>query len=264
MKLVPAEKYFYAHGKNPKILRDIPELEFTTVTEEMNGMKDVTFSGDDLFVNTWIGRDGKYVLPGIGCVVEKLYEMHNEMLYKFGFGQLPRQILEYVPTLDYSFYNIDNINDFIAKHSGGMVLISNGNVQSSQANNFDMTPAILKVADNSPQRTFIVTEPIPEARPNIFLTTDIIKSEEPFDLNEISYLSLFCNTFIGRNSGPHVFAQVLPNWMSSTSKKILSFTYTKIAATFILEQVVKMRKFWSPATTTEEVVSVIEGVLNYE
>jgi hypothetical protein len=263
MKLVPAEKYFYAHGKHPKILKDLPELEFTPVTEEMNGMKDVTFSGEDLFVNTWIGRDGRYVLPGIGCVVEKLYEMHNDMLYRYGFGQLPRQILEYVPTLDYSYYKTDTINDFIAKYSGGMILISNGNVQSSQANNFDMTPSILSICDKFTNNTFIITQPIVETKPNLFLSTDIIKSEEPFDLNEVSYLSLFCGTIIGRNSGPHVFAQVLPNWMSSNSKKILSFTYTNIAATFVLNQTVRMRKFWSPATTPEEVTSTMERVIEY-
>jgi len=265
MKIVPAEKYFYAHGKHPKILKDIPELEFTPVTEEMNGMKDVTFSAnnEDLFVNTWIGRDGRFVLPGIGCVVEKLYEMHNDMLYRYGFGQLPRQILEYVPTIDYSYYKTDTINDFITKYSGGMVLISNGNVQSSQANNFDMTPSILAICDMFPHNTFIVTQPITETKPNLFLSTDIIKSEEPFDLNEVSYLSLFCNVIIGRNSGPHVFAQVLPNWMSSTSKRILSFTYTNIAATFVLEQKVKMRKFWSPAITPEEVTSTIKMVMEY-
>jgi hypothetical protein len=126
-----------------------------------------------------------------------------------------------------------------------------------------MTPSILSICDKFTNNTFIITQPIVETKPNLFLSTDIIKSEEPFDLNEVSYLSLFCGTIIGRNSGPHVFAQVLPNWMSSNSKKILSFTYTNIAATFVLNQTVRMRKFWSPATTPEEVTSTMERVIEY-
>ena len=71
-------------------------------------------------------------------------------------------------------------------------------------------------------------------------------------MNEISYLSLFCDTHVGRNSGPHVFAQVRENWLDE-NKATLSFTYQKVASHFVYNLPVKMQKYWSPCTDALEV-----------
>ena len=252
MKKVPAENYFYAHGKTPKILLDIPELKYTEVIPIMNPRKAVDLFDGNLLINTWIGRDSKYVLPGIGCVVEMHYRMHNDMLRETGLTPLRKPIIEYVPKIDYLYYDIGGVMKFIEEHTEKKILISNGPVQSCQAENFDFTTAITKIAEIYPQYAFIITQPTGIDLPNIYYTGNII-GDVGLDLNEISFLSLYCDTIIGRNSGPHVFAQVYDNWMDS-NKAILSFTYKEIAATFVLNQPVLMKKYWSSATKTDEVV----------
>jgi hypothetical protein len=252
MEKIPADEYYYAHGKPQRILADIPELKFTEVTDVMNGMHAAVITDDTLYINTWIGRDGKYVLPGIGCVVENLYRMHNEILNALKFEPLQKEMVEYIPSLDYSYYETDKIDAFCQKYDNRKILISNGPVQSNQAKNFDFTKPIKMVAQTFPDILFLVTSPADIKADNVFFTSDIIQTEDGFDLNEISYLSMFCDTHIGRNSGPHVFAQVRENW-NDHNKVTLSFTYTKMASHFVYKLPTAMEKRWSDATEEFEV-----------
>src|SRR3990172_11366554 len=92
MKLVPAHNYLYSHNKNKRILLDIPELDFMEMTEHMNPRKQIwDDQNGNLYVNCWIGITGKYLLPGIGCTVERMYDMHNDMLSVYSLGKLPGQ-----------------------------------------------------------------------------------------------------------------------------------------------------------------------------
>jgi hypothetical protein len=261
MKLVPAKEYFYAHGKHPRILLDIPELKFMQVTEHMNPMKDVWDDlNGNLYVNCWIGRDGKYVLPGIGCTVEKLYEMHNDMLSVYGFGELSGKPIDYIPTINYKYYNIENATKFLLNRVGELIFIDNGNVQSMQAENFDMSNVIKRLATNHMEKTFIVTHKFDVDMDNI-IPADYITKQPEFDLPEISYISLFCSTLIGRNSGPHVFTQVNQNAFDG-GKKLLSFTYEPSGASFIVNSDVYIRRYWSNSTSEGNVLRDIERVIN--
>lgn len=263
MKIIPASKYYYSHGKNPRILLDIPELKFMEFDKSLfNSMKDVTYLGDNSIAwNTWIGRDGKYVLPGIGCTVEKLYEMHNDMLAVYGFGKLSGSPIDYIPTINYNKYEVEKATKFLMERRGELIFIDNGNVQSMQAENFDFNPIIVKVAETYPDKTFLVTHPITTTPENIFYTGDVIGHGLGFDLNEVSYLSLFCTTLIGRNSGPHVYTQVFQNVMDH-KKKLLSFTYHPQGASFIVNTDVSIKRYWSGATGQQEVYNKICEVIN--
>lgn len=266
MRLVPARKYCYSHGKNPRILLDIPEIEFKEITIHMDAMRGVWDDlNGNLYVNTWIGRDGKYVLPGIGCTVEKLYEMHNDLLSVYDLGKLSRKPIDYITDIDYSFYEIESVTKFIDKHPEEKIFIDNGNVQSLQAENFPFTDIIYQVAESHPDKCFIVTHPIPviigkEHVSNIYHTDYITQNYYGFDLNEVSYISTFCSTLIGRNSGPHVFSQVRKNVMDET-KKLSSFTYQYTGSSFVVNTDVKIRKYWSAHTRPDWVVREIEEVL---
>jgi hypothetical protein len=261
MRLVPAKKYCYAHGKNPRILKDIPNLEFKEFTVHMDSMKSVWDDDNgNLYVNCWIGRDGKYVLPGIGCTAEKLYQMHNDMLAVYGFGKLSGEPIDYIPRIYYDAYEIDEPTKFVFEKKEELIFIDNGNVQSMQAENFNFNPIIRDIADTYPDKIFIVTHPIITNQENIFYTGNIIKQGLGFDLNEVSYLSLFCSTLIGRNSGPHVHTQVYQNVMDF-KKKLLSFTYHPRGASFVVNTDVLIRRFWSGATNQQEVFNKICEVL---
>jgi len=260
MKMAPAKEYYYAHGKNPRILQDIPELKYTPVTEIMHSMKDIVPASGALYINTWIGRDGKYVLPGIGCTVEELYRMHNDILAKRNFGRLPGVPKDYIPDIDYSYYQLDGVQEFLSKHPEDKIFIDNGNVQSMQAENFPMDEIIYELSINFRDRAFIVTHELPIKLKNIYATKDITKVTDGFDLNEISYLSTFCSVLLGRNSGPHVFSQVRKNCDDET-KKLISFTYQVTGASFVVNTDVKIQKYWSDATDKEDVIQALRAIL---
>lgn len=260
-KLIPAKEYFYAHGKNPRILMDIPEIKYMEVTSHMDSMRAVWDDlNGNLYVNTWIGRDGRYVLPGIGCTVEKLYLMHNDMLRSCGADSLPGTPKDYIPKIDYSYYILDKIVEFSSSTAGvEKVYIDNGLVQSSQAENFDFNPIIESIADMYKDRIFICTHYFNSNLPNVKFVRDFAPGVG-FDLNEASFLSLHCNVLIGRNSGPHVFTQVFENVMNR-DKKLLSFTYHILGSSFVVNTDVLITKYWSPATKANDIITKIQEVL---
>jgi hypothetical protein len=260
MDKISAENYYYAHQQNPKILADLPQLVHIPVTDKMNPRSPVAIIEDTIYINTWIGWGGGYVLPGIGCTVEKLYEMYNDTLRKLNLPSLSKAVFDYIPSIDYSYYNIEPVNKFLQEFKERKVLISNGKVYSNQAENFDFTPAIDRLAYNLHDVIFILTEAVDISSDNIFFTSDIINNEDNFDLNEISYLSLFCDTHIGRNSGPHVFAQVKENWLDP-NKISLSFTRVQGASHFVWKLPTKMSKWWSGSIDMDGVYKAMYGAV---
>jgi hypothetical protein len=263
MKLFPAKEYYYAHKQHPRILSDMPNLKYTKLEEFMNIKMPFINVENSLYINTWIGRSNKYVIGTGGCVVERLYEMHNEIIKVLANTTLPRSVYEYVPNIDFSYYDVSGVDKFIKteRKNRRIVLIDNGKVLSKQAENFDFTPVILRLAQEFRDIIFVITHEISTELPNIFTTASIIKSKYNFDLNEIAYLSKFCGTLIGRCSGPHTFCQILDNWRD-VNKALLSFTYANTSASFILNKgVFPMKKCWSGCTDTARVLNACIAVI---
>lgn len=251
MNLVPSVRYCYSHGKDPRILKDIQGLEFKEVTIHMEPMRGVwDDSNGNLYVNTWIGRDGKYILPGIGCTVEKLFDMHNDLLRVYNLGQLTGNPIDYIPKIDYSTYNLNGCDEFLRQNVKELIFIDNGLVQSNQAKNFDFIDIIEIIAKNHPEKIFLVTHPFMTVLDNV-IGTGFITKQSGFDLNEVSYLSLFCKVLIGRNSGPHVFTQNRDN-CSQGDKKLLSFTYEPQGASFVVNTPVQIQKYWHNCNDSQE------------
>jgi len=265
IRILGTDENYYAHGKPEYILKDMQEVKFTPVTEGMGIRSPFKVVGDTVYINMWIGRESKYVLPNIGVVVEEHYRMHRDILASMGFRNvLKPNPLDYVPDIDYKAYALEEVIKFISEdsnHFGKRILISNGPVHSSQAFNFDFTPVIELLCDIFPDYSFIVTQRTGlEEKNNLSYTGDIIGQVPGTDLNEISYLSTFCDVHIGRNSGPHVFSQVKKNWMDK-NKTSLSFTYGQRASHFVLSDGFPMKKAWSPLTDTDGVFRKICEVI---
>lgn len=263
MRIIPAGEYFYAHGKSPRMFLDIPELKYMTVTPEMSAVDKFKIDGNTLYINTWIGRDGRYVLPQVGCVIDKNYEMFNDILTGLGYPNLSKPYLEYLPVVDFSYFYTEKIDEFLPNMADSLkVLVCNGPVQSSQAENFNFDIPIRLLAEEHPEVSFIVTELTQSlVKNNITSTSRIIQHPSyGFDLNEISYLAKFCDIIIGRKSGPFVFAHNRDVWYNG-NKKSLSFTYAKHSSHFVQEDTLPLRKYWSPATRAEDVVKEIERLL---
>ena len=268
MAKIPAKKYVYYNGKSPRLLMDIPNLEVDNkVPEFMNPMSSViqAFIGK-LYINTWIGRDGRYVLPGSGCTVEKLFQMYNDILYELNISPLGGIPTDYLTSFDYSMYGVEKIDKFMAKFSGRKkVYISNGNVQSNQAKNFDMDVMISSLALTFPDILFFVSQALlidTSLVPNVVNMnqfTPEYPSKLATNLVELSYLSTFCDLLIGRNSGPQVFAWTKDNCFSD--KANITFTYNHGCHHFVHSSPIKMKKYWADFMTTEETFLVTKKVI---
>jgi len=258
MKLIPSDEYFYAHKRSHRILMDIHNLQFTGLLPSMSPTRQMRYDKDTLYINTWVGITGRYLLPGIGCTVEGLYKMYSEILGK----PFPGKPSDYLTDFDYLYYDLDPCHEFLGKHQEEKIFIDNGMVLSKQAENFPFHEAISIVAANNKDKCFIVSEPLPVDMPNVYSTDSITKRLYICDLPEISYLSRFCTTLIGRNSGPHVFTQVKANLMDET-KKLVSFTYEQTGASFVANNPdVKIRRYWFNLTEPKLVAQAIQRTIN--
>jgi hypothetical protein len=228
----------------------------------MRADADVWIDNNILFVNTWIGRDGQYVLPGIGTTVEEFYRMNNDMLRKMKLGKLSRNPIDYIPNIDFSYFPATkNVDEFMSKHPEDKIIIDNGWVGSAQAENFGWDGILYALSDMLNDKLIITTQPMLVKLYNIYSIKEIINSEEEFNLTELAYLSKFCSVLIGRNSGPHVHMQNYDNCMDE-NKKLLSFTFKATGSSFVENTNIKMKKYWSPYENDEEVIRRIMEVVN--
>jgi hypothetical protein len=252
---VEAERYFYCHNKGANVFKDIVKLKYSTITYLCENKFQARKLNNDIYINTWIGLQQKYVLPGIGIFLDKYIEMFNECLTQTGIDyRLEKNIVEYIPEIDYSFYNT-NIVDFIIDKNEKHVLICNGKVNSNQANNFDFEPIINELAINHKDIQFFITESLRDStHDNIVSTEDLFTG---FDLNEIAYISTFCDLIVGRASGPFVFTQTKSN-IFNPNKKFLAFTYNRETAYLVRNLDIPSRRFWSNKIDKEGVLKDIE------
>lgn len=267
-KNISAKKIYYAHAKDKDILFDFPEFGFTPLSTLMDMRRPFTISDGRLLINTWIGyAGGKYVFPGVTCSMNNYKQMFNDTLAMIGIDfRLTKSRTEYIPNPDISFLKkeyINNIDKFLFYDDSVdyTIIISNGDVQSNQAYNFDFTPIILTLADKYKNIRFIITQKFEHNLPNISYTGDIIKKTNGADLNEIGYLSWYTDIIIGRSSGPYVFCQTHDNY-HDYNKSILSFTYEEQCAHMIDPKESNARLYWSSSISTNAVIHDIERVIS--
>lgn len=237
--LVPASTYFYAHGKSERMFEDISWLHYMEVDSKMDMRSPAKVIDNCLYINTWIGRDSKYVLKQVGCVIEKSYKMFNDILRPYGV-QLSKDVYEYLPIVDGFYFN------YFKPKTTKNILLCNGHVQSNQAKNFDFASVIRSLGTIFPCRTFYITADITDKLKNIIFIDDIIQTKDGFNLNEIACFAQYCDVIIGRKSGPAVFAHTKDTWNSN--KISLSFTYAKTSSHFVLSDHLPLEKRWSPET----------------
>ncbi|GAH15859.1 unnamed protein product, partial [marine sediment metagenome] len=114
MAKFPATEFYYAHGKNPRVFEDIENLGYCRIDEFCDNSKHFNFVGNqdtlDFYINTWIGLDPKYVLPGLGCTIRKNLEMYNDTFKAANVDLvLEREYVNYIPSIDFSKINKENI-----------------------------------------------------------------------------------------------------------------------------------------------------------
>lgn len=226
-------KYYYAHNNNPKIIADLPieQINLSQI-ENFNNCSDKFIITDDVvYVNTWIGP---YFEPNGECTLRFSYYMYGKIYEElnriFGSSLSLGKAINYFPKVDYSFFpDVSKVDAFLAENNSykKKILISNGPGHSNQVARYneDMSDIIDKLAEyysySHSNYLFIATHKYDTKMNNVRFTDDIIQAQNG-DLNEISYLSKFCDFVIGRSSGPYSFSCTYDN-MNDETKTFFCF-----------------------------------------
>jgi hypothetical protein len=220
MSIFQCDEYYYFHKNNPDILSDIVNLKHTSEMIEA-----------DIKINTWIGQ---FINQGLfkGCNFPGYYEVMTRLYTNLGIQDKLKDIVYYVPSVDYSKFYINNVDTYFGENTKN-VLFCNNDVKSGQASNQDLSNVINNLLYKFPNIKFIVTNKNDNimSRYNLVYASDIInKPDNGFDLNEISYISTKSDIIVGRSSGPYSFSVVKEN---ITSKPMICFTNTIESAWFL-------------------------------
>lgn len=237
-KLLPDISYEYWHFNHPKVNLDL-QIPLTNTPNQIDQKTVFCYinTNETLGINTWIGARPDILSTYKGVNLQSLYDSWKIIFDKIGL-KLYDDPEQYLPSIDYSFFNVKNIDEYLSKSNKKRVLICNGKPMSNQSFQSDMQEIISSLASKYENIDFICTKKIERRYQNIHFTDDIIRDDDEFrgenpfwndrskntcDLNEISYLSTKCDVIIGKNSGPFVFCETKENFKDST-KIIVSFS----------------------------------------
>ena len=222
---VKAKNYIYVNHKSPELLKDITKLKVESAGIEYLD-NDSPFMWNlhtrTLCLNTWYGVSPVFKNTA-SCTIDTLYHLFNGHLNKiFNTTINPLKLNDFIPTADYSYFKIENIKEYLENNERKKVLICNGSVVSKQSKNFSFNNIVDQIAKTRPDVDFIMTEKFICNAKNVLFTDDIILKNGS-DLNEISYLSIHCDSIIGRSSGPYIYSMVKENLLDS-NKTFLCFS----------------------------------------
>ena len=124
-----------------------------------------------------------------------------------GISNHLKSIEYYVPSIDFNLYEISNVEKYFKNTNKQHVLYCNNIPLSGHCGLFDMDSILEKLITIFPDINFIVSNKFKniEAK-NVIFAEDIIGPVQENNLYEISYLSTFCTSIIGRSSGPYSFS----------------------------------------------------------
>ena len=247
----PQHKYYYYHKNNISLLSDIPNLTSTNYRPEET----------NVYIDTWIGQDIHNGMEFKGCNFLSYYEVMGRLYDKLGIKSHLKDIVSYIPTIDYSFFDIKNIVEYFEKNKNPHVLICNNDVHSGQAPQFCFNFLIEELSNSYPDITFICSNNIENknANKNVIMAKDIIKkNNNESDLNEISFLSSKCKCVIGRSSGPYTFSLTKENILNT---KFICFCYKKEDSWFLNSQD-NAYPIWSNNFYPQNIIDMSKNILN--
>lgn len=213
--------FFYSHYWGEYLLKDL-NLQFISLdqipkVQPQNEHASNFIHGETVYINTWIGKYFSHSKPRYGqCNLQSLYDLMYFEIFDFirkifQINIQLKDILNYFPSLNYSSFDIENVDNFIQIEKRKKILFCNGPALSGQCDyDGDMLEIIKDISEKYSDLCLITTHKIDTELENVKYTGDIIKLNSS-DLNEISYLSTFCDIIVGRSSGPFTFSNTKNN-----------------------------------------------------
>lgn len=220
-------KFEYLHNNPEKLLIDVG-IETKGSPNHLDRKVPIFKQDDVMYVNTWVGSQWEVFCKHGGINMHTLYEQWGKLFKAINkyFGsdlQLKLNKEDYLPKIDYSHFQLYNINSYLdLVKDKKKILICNNIPNSNQSFMVDIDELITSVAQKNPDVEFICTDELHDDIENVKYTSHIIGNGDGCDLQEISYLSTRVNNIIGKNSGPFVFCETYDNYMDE-SKKFFSF-----------------------------------------
>jgi hypothetical protein len=212
----------YSHRKNIKLTRDlnIKTTQIFPSLKKEHYFEKFVLTENIFFISTWMYpylMDINFQVNGINIDINyKAYSYICQQINETLGTQIQlKEIDYYLPFIDFKFIQKENVDNFILNNNNKKVLLCNGPCLSGQTKyNEDMSDFICDMATKYPNIIFIATQKFDSDLDNIKFTSDIIQIND-CDLNEIGYLSTFCDLIIGRNSGPFCFCTIDQNLLDS-------------------------------------------------
>jgi hypothetical protein len=213
-------------------------------------------------VNSWVGQQNMVFVnrPIPGCSFENYFELVKLILKNYEIEiELDEEF--YLPTINKDkIFGNDDITMFMENLKlsyNKIILLCNGNVNSNQSVNVDLTNLIIRLSNNHHDKVFLVTQDILTNATNIINTSSITKIKP--DLLQISLISNFCDIIVGRASGPYCFTHTKENLLNP-NKTYISFT--KNVNEGVWYKNTKSIQKWSPDFNIENMYSLINNELN--
>ncbi len=196
------DEYYYLHKHGSKLLRDIQNLKYEDVNEYCLEKNIYLKIDDDVYVNVHVGNAWL-----LGIDLEDIQMNSYYEFFKFIYDKLNIEIEKdkkyYIPTIDYNYYDIDGIKNYISNNYNNKILVSNGHIFSGQAPYYtDLNEITYKLSKDFKDIHFILT------------------NEEFFNLSGIKWDSYNMVDFDSEN----IFNDVNESWAGHRS-----FAYDLIA-----------------------------------
>ena len=231
---VPAKEYVYVHCWGSKILMDIENLGYFHWPDSdfpLTHGERWKILGNDLYINTWIGVDNSKFLSAYNITLLGFHSLFKEGLKEFCGHELVGEPLDFIPDIDFSKFDVSNIDKFMASNSATKrILIDTCLIMSGQSLNFNFSSIIEKIALKFKDYHFFITNYPKEVNlNNVFYCRDITGIDE--DIVECAYFGNFCSTIIGRASGAYNYCVTKYNIIENP-KKFITFAYNSIPPVF--------------------------------
>jgi hypothetical protein len=226
-QISPETTFAYSHKKSANLLSDISDLEYDAqaINRIISPHNNLVKIDDTIYINTWYGQQHWKYVKSYETTFDCLYSAFDDScrnIWGFRLADISTDLRDFFPIIDYSKYYIQEATSWILAHPEYKILIENGIAYSDQSDNLPMEPLIVNLAQKYPNKTFILTAQadIKDKPNNIIFSDDIIKKEIKSDLNEVSYLSTFCDMIIGKASGVFSFSFIQENLFNRNIKYI--------------------------------------------